>query len=556
MSPTESTNHTGLICKSLKPLTGEKISGAQLIAETFKGYGITHVFFVESILRKALAAMEALGIRRILTHSEKAAAYMADGYARFKRAPGICMAQSVGAANLAAGLQDAFLGLSPVIAVTGRKDPLYQHRNAYQELAHGDMFIPVTKFRARVDAPEQLAQLLRQAFRESTSGAPGPVHLDLLGFVGQITANYEFEDIELIVEKPFTRFPSQRPVPEEKCLQAAAAALGMAERPVIVAGGGAMASSAGDEITDLAEKLSIPVATSLNGKGIIPDNHPLAVGVVGSYARSCANKIVSQADLVLFIGSQTGDMVTDDWTLPRPGTAVIQIDIDPLELGRSYPNLVGLMGDARATVRRLSNYVDASTTKDRWATSAREIVQQWQRAGATLSRSDDVPIRPERLCRQLTKVLPPDAVLVVDTGYSSAWTGALVDLNHRGQRYIRAAGSLGWAFPASLGAKCAAPDRPVVCFTGDGGFWYHLCELETAKRYGIHTVTVVNNNSCLAQSMPGVERDYDGMPGNKNELFRFGKMDFARIAQDMGCVGIRVERPDQIETSLNRALET
>jgi acetolactate synthase-1/2/3 large subunit len=275
--------NTDLICKSLKTPGGEKISGAQLIAETFKGYGITHVFFVESILRKALVAMEALGIRRILTHSEKAAAYMADGYARVKRGPAICMAQSVGAANLAAGLQDAYLGLSPVIAITGRKDPIYQYRNAYQEIAHGDMFPPVTKFRARVDAPEQLSYLLRQAFREATSGAPGPVHLDVLGFVGQVTANYRYEgDIELIVEKSFTRIPSCRPVPQEKCLQAAAAALTGAERPVIVVGGGAAASSAGAEITELAEKLSIPITTSLNGKGTIPDNHPLGIGVVGA----------------------------------------------------------------------------------------------------------------------------------------------------------------------------------------------------------------------------------------------------------------------------------
>jgi acetolactate synthase-1/2/3 large subunit len=379
----------------------------------------------------------------------------------------------------------------------------------------------------------------------------------VLGFVGQVTASYQYEgDIELIVEKPFTRIPSHRPVPEEKCLQAAAAALTGAEHPVIVAGGGAAASSAGAEITALAEKLSIPVATSLNGKGTLPDNHPLGIGVVGSYARSCANKVLAEADLVLFVGSHTGDMVTDDWKLPKPGTAVIQIDIDPLELGRSYPNMVGLMGDAKATVRRLTTYLDAVASKDQWAGSARGIVQQWQRTIAPLRLSDDAPIRPERLCHELSKVLPPDAVLVADTGYASAWTGALVDLNHRGQRYIRAAGSLGWAFPASLGAKCAAPDRPVICFTGDGGFWYHLCELETAKRCGIHTVTVINNNYCLAQSMPGVERDYAGRPGNKNELFRFGKIDFAGIAREMGCVGIRVERPEQIERALNRALGT
>ena len=319
-----------------------KISGAQFIAETLKGYGVTHVFFVEAILRRSLIKMETLGIHRVLTHSEKAAAYMADGYARVSRKPGICMSQSVGAANLAAGLQDPYLGLSPVIAITGRKDMFYQYRHAYQEILHTNMFEPVTKYNVCVETAEQLPYLLRQAFREATSGAPGPVHLDVMGHVGQTTDGHEVNE-EVIVEDSFTHYPAFRPEPDEERVREAARLLQEADRPVIVAGGGAIASSAGPEVVELAEALSIPVAISLNGKGTILDNHPLNLGVVGSYSRWCANKAVSEADLVLFIGSQTGDMVTNDWTVPRQGIPVIQIDIDPLELGRSYSNIVGLM---------------------------------------------------------------------------------------------------------------------------------------------------------------------------------------------------------------------
>lgn len=535
-------------------MSAKKMSGARFMAETFKGYGVTHVFFVEAILRRTLVEMEALGIRRILTHSEKAAAYMADGYARMSRRPGICMSQSVGAANLASGLQDPYLGLSPVIALTGKKPPFAQHRNAYQEIPHGPMFESVTKYNVSIDTGEQLPYFLRQAFREATSGSPGPVHLDIGGgYAGEGIESAEVNS-DVVIEEPFTHYPSMRPEPENGAVQGAVRVLEDAERPVIVAGGGARASSAGPEIVELAEMLSIPIATSLNGKEIILEHHPLNVGVVGSYSRWCANRVVSEADLVLFIGSHTGDQVTNDWTVPRPGTPVIQIDIDPSELGRSYPNTVALIGDAKATVRRMKEFLKNKTTHKSWAERTQQLVKEWRDEVEPLRHSGATPIRVERLCKEITQALPPDAILVSDTGYAGIWTGTMVYLTHPGQSYIRAAGSLGWGFPASLGAKCGAPNRPVICFTGDGGFWYHLGELETASRCNIKTVTVVNNNQCLRQCLEGIHRAYGDRPGNKDEMCKFQDVNFARIAQEMGCLGIRVEHPEEISEALRKAL--
>lgn len=531
-----------------------KMSGGRFIAEMCGGYGITHVFFVEAILRQALMEMENVGIHRVLAHSEKAAAYMADGYARTSRRPGVCMAQSVGAANLAAGLQDAYLALSPVIAITGRQEPSSQYRNAYQEILHHPLFEPVTKYNVNVDTIEQLPSLFRQAFREATSGSPGPAHLDLMGNLGQVI-DFAEANMEVIVEEPFTHYPSNRPEPEDQRVREAARVLENAQRPVIVAGGGVTASQAGPEIVELAEMLSIPVATSLNGKGAILENHPLSLGLVGSYSRWCANRIVSEADLVLFIGSHTGDQVTNYWTVPGTGTPVIQIDIDPSELGRNYPNTVSLMGDAKVTVRKLVECLNPKSENMQWVEYAQKLVKEWQDEQQPLRNSDDVPIRPERLCKELTDILPPDSILVSDTGYSGIWTGTMVNLNHPQQRYIRAAGSLGWAFPASLGAKCAAPDRPVVCFTGDGGFWYHLSELETAARCGIKTVTVVNNNHCLSQCSEGINSAYGDRPGKREEIYKFREVNFARIAQEMGCIGLRVEQPGEIAEALRKALE-
>ena len=530
-----------------------KITGARFIAETLKGYGVTHIFYVDAILRKTMVDLEELGIRRVITHSEKAAAYMADGYARVSHKAGVCMAQSVGAANLASGLQDAYLGLSPVIALTGKKPPLFQYRNAYQEVQHGPLFAPVTKYNVDVVTPAQLPYLLRQAFREATSGAPGPVHLDLLGHSGRPLEAAE-ATLPIVIEESFTRYPAFRPEPEDITVERAARAIAAAKRPVIVAGGGVRISSAVAEVVALAEKLSIPVATSVNGKGTILDGHPLSVGVVGSYSARCANQVVAEADLVIYIGSHTGDQVTHNWTIPSVGTPVVQIDIDPAEIGRSYAGAIGVVGDAKMAVTKLITALNAKRANESWLQRTQLLVSAWHDEIEPLRQSDAVPIRPERLCKELSDALPENAVLVADTGYASIWTATMVHLNHPGQTYLRAAGSLGWAFPAALGAKCAAPDRPVICFTGDGGFWYHLSELETARRYNINTVTIINNNNGLAQGIDDIHAVYGDRPGNPGELYRFEPVSFARIAEDMGCLGLRVEHPDEISGAIQQAL--
>ncbi|MFN2232503.1 MAG: thiamine pyrophosphate-binding protein [Anaerolineae bacterium] len=532
-----------------------RMTGGRFIAETFAGYGVTHVFFMPVIVPRALQEMERLGIERILTHGEKAAAYMADAYARVSGRPGICMAQSVGAANLAAGLQDAYLACSPVIALTGRRVQINQYRHAYQEVDHAGPFSAVTKYDALVNAPEQLPYALRQAFREAVSGTPGPVHLDLEGLSGQVIAEGE-ADLEVIVEQAFARVPPFRPEPELSRVREAVELLARAERPVIVAGGGVTHSQAGPELVELAEKLSIPVATSLNAKATFPYNHPLALGVCGLYSRACANRAVCEADLVFFVGSHTGGQVTNEWRIPRQGTPVMQLDIDPSELGRSFPIVLGMQGDAKASLRKMIDHAEPVPPRIGWIDRVQGWVQGWRESVAPLVHSEEVPIRPERLCKELTEVLPPDAILVSDTGHSGIWTGTMVDLKHPGQAYVRCAGSLGWGFPAAIGAKCAQPDRPVLCFTGDGGFWYHLTELETALRYGINTVTVVNNNHSLNQEKRGNERIYGGSAPGSDALWVLTDVDLARLAESMGCFGIQVDRPSELSSALDQAFSS
>ncbi len=530
-----------------------RMTGGRFLAETMQGYGVTHAFLVPVIVRRAMIEMERLGMRRVVTHGEKSAAYMADGYARASNRVGVCLAQSVGAVNLAAGLQDAFLGLSPVVAITGQRPLMHRYRNSYQEVEHQQPFSAVTKYSATVESTEQLPHLLRQAFREATSGAPAPAHLEFQGISGEVVADGE-ADLEVAIDEAFVHRPAFRPEPEPERVREAAQALVGARRPVIVAGGGVTASGAQLEVVELAEMLSIPVATSLNAKGTIPEDHPLAVGVCGSYSRWCANRAVSEADLVLFVGSHTGSQVTLDWRIPAMGTPVIQIDIDASELGRSYPSTIALQGDAKASVRRLIEAVEPRGGQSEWVGRAQQLVSEWRDDVSPLANSDAVPIRPERLCTELTRTLPSDAILLADTGHAGIWTGSMVDLKHPEQSYFRAAGSLGWGLPAALGAKCAAPDRPVICFSGDGGFWYHMVEMETAARHNINAVIVVNNNRALNQDKRGDDLAYQGISGNPGELYEFSDVDLAKMAEAMGCFGVKVEQPGAIQGAIEQAL--
>src|SRR5215468_1102238 len=334
-----------------------KATGAQVLAEMLQGYGVSHVFMVPAVLRRTFAEMERrTKIARIHTHGEKAAAYMADGYARASARPGVCMAQVVGALNLAAGLRDAWLAHSPVIAFTGGRDPKTKFRKVYQEVDDVPAFETVTKWNATVDAVERIPDMVRQAFRAAVTGAPGPVHLQLRGNEGQI--DQEEADMEPLCEQQFAQVPPFRPEPEAASVRAALSILQEAQRPVIVAGGGVQASGAARELVALAEKLQIPVATSLNGKDSIPGLHPLSVGAVGTYSRESANRVVAAADLVCFVGSETGGMTTHFWAVPKPGVAAIQIDLDAAALGRNYPLTAAVNADAKVVLARMLSAAD------------------------------------------------------------------------------------------------------------------------------------------------------------------------------------------------------
>ena len=471
-------------------------TAAATMADMLKGYGVTHVFYLPAVLRRMLREIERrTSIKGIHAHSEAGAAYMADGYARVTGRPGIGMAQIIGALNLCAGLRDAHLAKSPVIALTGGREANHRDRWAYQEVDDVPAFTPYTKMNSVVDDPERLPDMLRQAFRVATTGSPGPVHLQLAGNTGQVVENAQI-DFDGVIEAEYGQVPPDRPQPDLNKVREAAQRISEAQRPVIVAGAGVKYSGAYEALNHLAEAMHVPVATSLNAKDAILDNNPLSVGVVGTYSRRSANQVVAEADLVIFVGTRAGGMTTHFWTIPAKGTSTIQIDIDPLVNGRNYPTDVSIVGDARVTLEKM-NELNIPVPKERvaWLKQVKAICTSYKIDFKGVYESDAYPIRPERIVNELSNRMPKNAVIVVDTGHSGMWMGGMFEKRHEGQSYIRSAGHLGWAFPAALGAKCGAPHRPVVCFMGDLGFWYHMAEVETAVRAGINTITIINNNN-------------------------------------------------------------
>lgn len=514
-----------------------RMPGNRYFAEAMRGYGVSHLFYVNSIVGNAMKEMDGVGVKRIVTHGEKAAAYMADAYARASRRPGICLAQDIGSTNLLAGLRDPHMASSPVIAITGGQSDQPRYRHAYQNAEDFASWNAVTKANYSVDTVERFPDLLRQAFRVATTGTPGPVHLELRGNAGQMLDKEG--EFDLTWEERYMKFPAFRPAAEPEAVKAAIAVLARAAKPIIVAGGGAAASGAGPEILELAERLSIPIATSLHAKAIVPDDHPLNVGVPGSYSRWCANKAVQAADLVFFIGSHSGGQVTNGWQIPKLGTPSIQLDINPEELGRNYPNAVSLCGDAKVVLGQLIEAAGGEPARRaEWLEQVRSYVSDFWAESEALRASDAVPMRPERLCKEIEQWLPGNATVVVDTFHAAMWTAQMIRMKE-GQSYLRCGGSLGWGFPAAIGAKAALGEKPVVAFVGDAGFYYHLGELETAARNKLNVVIVVNTN----------------YSGGVLENVQFERsVNFAKTAEALGCVGFRVEKADEIRGALEKAL--
>jgi acetolactate synthase I/II/III large subunit len=521
------------------------VQTSEQIAEMFRGYGVTHFFFVPVILPEALKQMSAIGITPVMCHGEKAAAYMADGYARVSGRVGVCGAQAIGSSNLAAGLRDPYMAWVPVVALSGVPGAATRHRNLYQDVDDHGAFEAVTKWNGHVPDDSRFPDLLRQAFRTAASAACRPVHLEIAGATGATTDSPAAAHGG--AEPRYGIAPSDRPQADPAAVAQALSVLAAARRPVVLAGNGVARSGAAAAVRAFAEKARVPVVMSLNGMATIPYRHSLYGGVVGQYGADGANRVLLEADVVLVLGSSLGSMTTRNWTLIPPDASIIQVDARGEEIGRNFPVRVPLVADLQAAVTQLTVGV-SGTAPQAWLDRVAQLRGEWRADIAGAESSAAVQIRPERLFAQVATEMADDGIIVGDTGHVGAWSARHIQLRD-GQSMVRAAGSLGWSLPASIGAKCALPDREVICLTGDAGFYYHIAELETARRYGVNVIVVVNNNRSMNQEA----RLWDEGNADQAKNWTFTDANFTDVARGFGCHAERVDDPADFAGALDKA---
>jgi acetolactate synthase I/II/III large subunit len=522
------------------------VQTSEQIAGMFQGYGVSHFFFVPVILPETLKRLSAIGITPVMCHGEKAAAYMADGYARVSGKVGVCGAQAIGSTNLAAGLRDPYMARVPVVALSGVPGAATRHRNLYQDVDDHGAFEAVTKWNGHVADHSRFPDLLRQAFRAAASPACRPVHLEIAGRTGNSGDTVAAGDGR--AEPRYGAAPSDRSQADPAAVSEALAVLAAAQRPVILAGNGVARSGAAAEVRAVAAASGVPVVMSLNGIATLPYDHPQYAGVAGEYGADGANRVLLEADVILVLGSSLGSMTTRNWTLIPDDATIIQVDTEGEEIGRNFPVAVPLVADVRAVLSQLAAGIDAVSAPQGWRDRAARVRADWRSSIAEAERSAAVPIRPERLFAQVAADMADDGIVVADTGHCGAWSARHLKLRD-GQDMIRAAGSLGWALPAAIGAKCALPDREVVCVTGDGGFYYHVGELETARRYGVNIIVVVNNNLSLNQEA----RLWDAGNEDQAKNWTFTDASLADVARGFGCHGERVDNPADFAGALEKA---
>jgi acetolactate synthase-1/2/3 large subunit len=512
---------------------------AQQVAETLVAYDTDYFFCLTGGDQALWIALRDAGISVVNCRSEHAAAYMADGYARVSGRPGFVYGQhGPGVANVAAGLADPYWALSPVVSLTSATAVSAMGRYQYQELDQLPLHDSVTIWNKAATLPERVPPLLREAIRAATARVPGPVHLeipsDVLSSPAGEAAVYREPGVGTVGER---RVP-----PPAGAMNGLVERLRAARRPVILAGSGVVLSEAWAELTEFAGLLRVPVVTSVGGKGSIDERDDLAAGVVGRYSRTVANDILAEADCVLALGTRLGGLVTNGWRGIPADAEILHVDADASVLGQNYRETAAVVADIKLA---LHDALDAARADDdrqaaaEWAESVAARVRAWRSAALELAdkRYDD-GLHPAAVITEIADLLTPQDLLVADTGYMAAWAGVLYPAA-AGKTFLRAAGSLGWAFPGALGATLARPERTTVAVTGDGGFGYHLAELETALRWNIPTVTVVLNNGCLAFEY----HDQRYLHGGRvlPEMNDFTDVSYAAVATAFGAHGVRVD---------------
>ena len=533
-----------------------KMSGAQALIEALRRQGAKVIFGITGgAIMPVYDVLFDAEIRHILSRHEQCAAHAADGYARASGKPGICMATSgPGATNLVTGIANAYMDSSPVIALTGQV-PTYTPnssymigKDAFQEADIIGITTPITKHNFQVKQAAEIPKTVRMAFHIATTGRPGPVLIDLPKNTQTDTAEMDFSDrIEIRGYKP-TYNP--HPIQVKKATEL----LVGAEKPMILAGGGVTSSNASQELLELAELLMAPVATTLMGKGCFPENHPLSIGNIGMHGTRAANQLILEADVLLAVGTRFSDRSTGNLDKFCSGKKIIQIDIDTAEIGKNLDIEIPIVADAKRTLKAIYELIIKQVKKRKdsvWFRRVKEVKEQLQNNAPT---EEGKNLKPQTLLKELRKILPEEAIVTTEVGQNQMWA-ALYYKALKPRTFITSGGlgTMGFGFPASLGAKVACPDRPVVDIAGDGSFIMTEQELACSVMENILVTVIVLNNSML------------GMPAQWQRLFynrrysavKLGHVpDFVKLAEAYGAQGVRIGSLKEFSRAVRKAIKS
>jgi acetolactate synthase-1/2/3 large subunit len=531
-------------------LQAAALTGADAVVEMLNAHGVEVIFGLcgDTSLPLYDALARSGSMRHILTRDERHAAYMADGYARVTGKVGVCEGPSGGGATyILPGLVEANESSVPILAINTDVAVSSRNRFTLTELDQRALMKPLTKWNAVLDRAADIPRTFRAAFEAMTTGRPGAAHIALPFDV----QNAPVERGDVWADPTLGAFPSRRVAPDPFHIALAAKLLRSAKRPLFICGGGVVLSGAETELMGLVEKISAPVATTVSGKGSIDERCAHSVGVVGSNGGTPQTRaVVDQADVVVFVGCRAGSVTTERWRHPAPGRArIIHIDVDPAVPGTNYKVDVPIVADAKLALSALEEAVEQREGDLSFVdASKREKFEAFE----ALARSDDAPIKPERVVAALDRLLGKDAILVADPGTPCPYFSAYYVVKGSGRRFFsnRAHGALGYALAAALGAHIGRPAVKTVAVMGDGSFGMCVGELETLVRLKLPLTCVVISNGTYGWIKAGQKSGY----GERYFSVDFGVTDHAKVAEAFGIRSWKVTQPQSLASVLEEAL--
>jgi acetolactate synthase-1/2/3 large subunit len=526
---------------------------ANVILEALKREGVDTIFgFPGGVLLPLYDALYDSDINHILVRHEQGAGHAADGYARASGKVGVCLATSgPGATNLVTAIANAYMDSVPMVAITGQVSRHLIGLDSFQEADVTGITLPIVKHSYLVKEAKSLPRIIREAFYIAGTGRPGPVVIDIPVDVTKEDLDYDPDAL------PPMRLPGYKPTVKghPKQIKEAARLIAAAEKPVIYAGGGIIAAGASAELRELALYGHIPVTTTLTGKGGFPEDHELSMGMLGMHGTQYANYAISKADLIIAVGVRFDDRVTGNLAVFAPEARFIHVDLDPAEISKNVPVDVPIVGDAKAVLTVLLGEVKKLDLSPDQHLPWMEQVEAWKRDHPLVIRESDTgEIIPEAAVHTIWEITRGEAVVCTEVGQNQMWAAQHYLCTHP-RRFISSGGlgTMGFGFPAAIGAQVACPDSLVIDIAGDGSFQMTLQELATAVQYGLPVKVCILNNQYL-----GMVRQWQELFWNRrySATCMDCQPDFVKLADAYGAEGYRATRPEELEEILRTAFAT